>query len=1073
MAEDEGNKGKGPAPKAPKNVAVEKIDDKIKLITDEDIARQEEFNDLKKEELELRRTIAAANIENNVLEGEMYLRMGSMKKAAEAYERAKKRQLELSQQLELSINTGRKLEQDIAKAKQDLIDAEKAGIEKNIELAQEALDIHLDHKQAIEDNRTAVDEELQSHEKRLKALEEATEKYRNLTDAGKEAAEESEKYFQSVATGIFQITQAQDTMLGGLLTSLKKATGQGGFAGIAAGFKEVFNLTNIAASATQVVIDSFLTMFIGLDKAAAKFAAATGTGRQYMQQMEAVRKSHMNQGVSLDNVSQAFEGLLTEMIGFTALSKAQQNELAGQVAQFDRLGIKAGQASDLINTFTKIVGGSAKEAANLTQQLALMGTSIGISSQRMIKDFQKAQSVLAVYGKGSIGIFTNLSAAAKAAGVEMNTLLSIAGKFDTFESAADSVAKLNAILGSNMSATQMNRMTEDERIETIIRQIQVSGESFKQMDRFKQMAIANAAGITDMAEANKIFGMSMSQYRAYSDEMKNAKTGQEQLDKATKATQDIAEQFQNMMIQFAPQVSGMLDTFKTGMEMLTDLFAWANSGLDNFGMSLGGIVMTVGTLTLAFKIFGGLLAPIGAIMKMTGVSGKLMAASNKAVAGTSGPAAKGYRIMATGLKAMGKAGTTALPVILGIGAAALMLGGGIYIAAIGVAELVSAFAGLGPAAAYAALAVGLLIIPFVAFFAVMGLVVYSGVGPLAAGVMLAMGAAALMLGVGIAVAALGMSVLVEAIVGLGTNGLTAAASFYLIAGGMAIMMLSAAALALSLGYMVPMLIGAGVTALGAAFGIGLLGGAMMLAGLGAVAFGVGMSMVAESLMKITSSGDGAAMAMAAVGLGLLAMAGGLAAMFIFISNPLGWLAIGAAMLVMAKGIDRFATGLSEIDGEMLNNLRLVSEQFTKLAGMSAEATIVTQVTNDLDRLKGLSTEATVVLGDLSDLSTEATVIAQVTQDLEEFKSTMDNTVMAQIASLSIFREVKAMTSTRAETQVQNQLQMPEKLIVEATNTIHTQIGDTPFATSVKKAVNEAKWGPFDAGPENIVAAGNG
>ena len=38
MAEDEGNKGKGPAPKAPKNVAVEKIDDKIKLITDEDIS---------------------------------------------------------------------------------------------------------------------------------------------------------------------------------------------------------------------------------------------------------------------------------------------------------------------------------------------------------------------------------------------------------------------------------------------------------------------------------------------------------------------------------------------------------------------------------------------------------------------------------------------------------------------------------------------------------------------------------------------------------------------------------------------------------------------------------------------------------------------------------------------------------------------------------------------------------------------------------------------------------------------------------------------------------------------------
>ena len=105
MAEDEGNKGKGGAPKAPKPAAIEQIDDKIKIITDEQIARQEEFNALKKEELELRRTIAAANIENNVVEAEMYLRMGSMKKAAEAYERAKKRQIELSRQLEITLLT--------------------------------------------------------------------------------------------------------------------------------------------------------------------------------------------------------------------------------------------------------------------------------------------------------------------------------------------------------------------------------------------------------------------------------------------------------------------------------------------------------------------------------------------------------------------------------------------------------------------------------------------------------------------------------------------------------------------------------------------------------------------------------------------------------------------------------------------------------------------------------------------------------------------------------------------------------------------------------------------------------
>ena len=166
MADDKGKKGEGGAPKAPKPAAMEQIDGQIKLISEEQIARQEEFNTLKKEELELRRTIAAANIENNVLEGEMYLRMGSMKNAAEAYERAKKRQVELSQQLELSINSGAELEAKIAAATEALKDK---ATKKN----KEALDALLEQKQAIEENRTAVDEELRSHEERVKALEDA------------------------------------------------------------------------------------------------------------------------------------------------------------------------------------------------------------------------------------------------------------------------------------------------------------------------------------------------------------------------------------------------------------------------------------------------------------------------------------------------------------------------------------------------------------------------------------------------------------------------------------------------------------------------------------------------------------------------------------------------------------------------------------------------------------------------------------------------------------------------------------------------------------------------------------
>jgi len=1019
VADDKGNKGEGTGGDAgSRPAAMEMIDEKtMKIVSAEQVAQAEAIEKAGKETLQTMRDITAANIQNNIVQGEMLLSMGQVKQAADAYEQAQKRHLELMNMKNLSISVGNKLEEQMAAAKA-ANDEEEI---KRIELK----------KALLIENREAVEESLASLEERLNLLKEETEEYRNLNDAGKRAYNDMKPGVQAVATGIFQIVQAQDTMIGKGMIRLAQLKDQAGAAaGLKLAFKEVFNLTNIMASMTQVVLDSFLTMFLALDKAQAKFAAATGTGRQYMESIESVRKSNMHLGVSLNDTTAAFEGLLTQLIGFTDLTTEQQEELAGQIAQFERLGIKAEQSADLMNTFSKIMGTTAKESANLTQQLALMGTSIGISSQRMIKDFQKAQTVLAVYGKGSLGIFRKLAAAARAAGVEMNDLLGLASQFDTFESSADSVAKLNAILGSNMSATRMVMMTEEERVETIIREIQVSGESFKQMSRHKQLAVAAAAGINDMAKANKLFGMSMSQYRAYTNEMANAKHEQEQLDKATQATQDIAQQFQNLMLEFAPQVTDFLETFKSGLEFLQGAFAGINKFLAPLGMSMGGIIFALGTFGLAIKL---LSAPVALVSSaMGGLSG-----ANQAVGRTGPSAAKGFRVMAVGLKALGKAGATAVTTILSIGAAVLMMGGGIAAAALGVAELVKSFAGLGDAAGSAALGIGLLMVPFVAFFGLMAFVVYSGVGPLTAAVMLAMGAAALMLGVGIGLAAFGLSYFVDSLVKLAPHAASTALAFAGMAVSMAVMSLGAALLAVSLLVMVPALLGVGLTALVASLGIGLLGGAMMIAGVGAMIFGVGLGMAAESLLTIASGGAGAGLAMAAVGLGLLGMAAGLAAMFVFISNPLGWLVIGAAMMAMSRGVRAFTKGLGDLDPDKLTALEGVSKELKSLSGVSADATIV----------------------------------ATVTQELEDFEKSMDSTMMAQVASLGAFNDIRAINTTRAETQAQYEIKMPENLTLNAEHTIHTNIGNQPFQDIVHKTVNKIPWSKYDEAPKRIVVAG--
>ena len=79
-------------------------------------------------------------------------------------------------------------------------------------------------------------------------------------------------------------------------------------------------------------------------------------------------------------------------------------------------------------------------------------------------------------------------------------------------------------------------------------------------------------------------------------------------------------------------------------------------------------------------------------------------------------------------------------------------------------------------------------VPFVALMVVLGIALYSGVLPGAAGAILAIGAAALMMGVGIGLAAYGMSFMVASMKGAGVDGLLMAVALYIISSSLVTMM---------------------------------------------------------------------------------------------------------------------------------------------------------------------------------------------------------------------------------------------------------------------------------------------
>lgn len=455
---------------------------------------------------------------------------------------------------------------------------------------------------------------------------------------------------------------------------------------------DTFNVTNIAGNLLNVVADSTFTLVMGLDAASTSLAAATGFGDQFNQTMRNAQQQGNYLGVSMQGAGKAIQGLSAGFTNFVNISGESRAALVAGTAQLERIGVSADTSAGLINFFNQNLGMTAEESLKTTKELAMMGKSLGMTSAQITKDFQSALPTLAVYGDRSQEVFKGLAGAAKVAGVEMNKLLGLAGKFDTFSSAAETTGKLNAILGSQISAVDMLRQTEDERIETLVTSMQAQGRSFKDMDRFTQKAIAAAAGIDDLAEAQRIFGMDLGQYKNYQDAMDKSAEVQKKFEEAVQATIPIQEKFKLIAAEFAVGVVPILEKIHGALNTVLNFFGSLDKDTQE---TFIGIASGILTLFLAFKAFAAVKAiimtivgPFQALGKMLGLTaGKTATAAaemNAAAPSISSAMAQLSNAIATSMANISRGVISAAPAIAiltgalaSIGLAAIALGYGL------------------------------------------------------------------------------------------------------------------------------------------------------------------------------------------------------------------------------------------------------------------------------------------------------------------------------------------------------------------------------------------------------------
>jgi len=678
---------------------------------------------------------------------------------------------------------------------------------------------------------------------------EQQEERNRLTEEGaavdSESSEEREK--QNKALKEFNKELAQSNVWGKQFLS-----------NMAAGVPIMEQLQNAAANiAYELGSDALIGLtaaltngFAKADQLTTEFNQLTGTAGAMNDVILNSAQGMSAVGVSTEMAAKSAGELYQQFNQFSSANATLQTDMIQTASSLERLGVSSATTAKNIDLATNSFGMGVEQATQLQDELAKTAMAIGMPPAQLAQEFGKAAPQLAAYGKEGIQVFKNMAAASKGLGIEMGTLLGLTERFDTFEGAAESAGRLNAMLGGDLlNSMDMLNATEDERIRMILQSVEASGKSFASMGKFERKALANAAGITDMAEANKLFGGGLAAYdEAQAKMAENAKSEQE-LAAAKAASVSVTEKLSLLMDRFiaamAPVVDGV-HFFLNGILALNDsMGGWLVPtilGVVSVFFLMYKAIQFVRFAQMAMATVSGVLAGTQSLL---GVSGTAAAAGNTAVAATSVPAAGG-------LAALGAAGSIAIPIVLalGIGIGGLALGIGLAAAAIAgvVWAFVYFFSILMEAPMAAVQAAGALLIVTGA----VGIMAYAFnlLLPLAPGAMAAM----LMLGYGMMFLAVPSLLLATSMYILGAA--FRAGGFDPV--GMLALGASLVAFSVMLAYIAPLMY------LAAA----LFAPAALLIGVGLVLLGAGTAMMANSVSILPQLGLG----LAALGLGLLAAA---------------------------------------------------------------------------------------------------------------------------------------------------------------------------------------------------------
>ena len=461
-------------------------------------------------------------------------------------------------------------------------------------------------------------------------------------------------------------------------------------------------------------------------------------------------------GITIEQGRKAFSALATDFLNLRSYGADAAANMSVVAAQMEKVGISGQIAGKTFDSLVNAMGKTPVQAGKIQESFVQMAAKNRLALNSVTQAFGENSSRFVGYGEQMTKVLDGLAEQSLQTGIAIGKLVGIAQGFDTFEDASRKVGNLNALLGGDyFNSIELLTASDEERIKILKEGIAASGIQFESMNRLEKMAIANAAGISDLNEASKLFGQtSLQNTKQQAEAAEVQKTLAEQAQSASLAMDKLRSMFNGLIIAIQPITTALMFM----VDILSKVVQGINSVAETFTGSSKAAALITSSLVLVIYRFSVLGRVIGFVAK--GIMGSLVSAFSSLTA--SAPAAGAS--VGGAIETVGKAAKSVTKEILYLGGAIFLIGAGIGIAALGFSKLVLAFKELGSEQASSAMwSIIAIMTGFTIMVVSLAAVAYFATPAIAglAGAFLALGGAVALIGAGIGIAAAGIGYMVD------------------------------------------------------------------------------------------------------------------------------------------------------------------------------------------------------------------------------------------------------------------------------------------------------------------------